>query len=197
MFLTINTDQKFDFTPDNPSFNQQLLLSKITGSKKKIFKNLDWPTAQMHNAVPELNDAMEYHKKDKLKNSNVSFTLNLKTNNSYYLELPSGLDDDQVDLYVNGNKIDVAARDDQSRLIDIANKQKGQKIRINFILKNKFLDLSAANLWSLKTKQLKQILQQFKKQQPSTYQPASLLISSSNFYTANKKRSGFDYSLQQ
>ena len=187
LFLTINTDQKFDFTPDNPSFNQQLLLSKITGSKKKIFKNLDWPTAQMHNAVPELNDAMEYHKKDKLKNSNVSFTLNLKTNNSYYLELPSGLDDDQVDLYVNGNKIDVAARDDQSRLIDIANKQKGQKIRINFILKNKFLDLSAANLWSLKTKQLKQILQQFKKQQPSTYQPASLLISSSNFYTANKK----------
>ena len=126
---------------------------------------------------------MQYSRKKNANESRIIFNFKPQTNDSYYLELPGDIDDNSVDMSINGTNVDVSVRDQNTRLINLGSRQCGQRIQIVFTLKNNDLNLNAANLWRLDTNKLEHQIATFKKQQPRFKQISALVIKSNNFTT--------------
>lgn len=127
---------------------------------------------------------MQYTRKKNSKESRVIFTFRPQTDDSYYLELPGDIDDNTINMYVNGQSINVAVRDQNTRLINLGSKQRGQRIQIAFTLKGNSFNLNAANLWRLNTNKLDHEITAFKKKQPTIKQTSLLVLKSSTFATS-------------
>lgn len=181
LFLTPDSTTKIHFDEDNPTRNQVLLFNKITANKSPLFHSIILPSTKTINATPNLDNNLEFTQKNISNNASISFTLTPSTQNSYYLELPDTLNNDQTDLFINGTNINIDTRDPQSRLINFAYHQKGQKIKITFNIKNRKLDLNGINLWELNNPAVSQLSQQFLQNQPSFSQKG--LIIRSHFST--------------
>lgn len=182
-FLTANAPGKIKFVQDNPVHNQELLFQKITGSSQKLFKNIDWPDPQTVGVNAWPGGWMQYDRKKNAKQSTITFNLKIDNDGSYYLELPNGVDENQIDLFINNEQIDLVTRDGQSHLINIANYSKGRKVKISFTLKENGLNLNAANIWCLNINKMNQILTQFNHNQPQIYKRNPLVLQTSAFKT--------------
>lgn len=170
LFLTSASATRIHFDEDNPTRNQALLFNKITANKSPLFHSIILPSAKTINATSSPDNNLEFTQKNIAKHASISFTLTPSTQNSYYLELPNTLNNDQTDLFINGASINIDTRDPQSRLINFAYHQKGQKIKITFNIKNRKLDLNGINLWELNNSAVSQLSQQFLQNQPSFFQ---------------------------
>lgn len=187
VFKLNQSNSHLKFNDDTPIENQQLLLKKITDTKEKVFRRLIWPDPQLKGVNAWDGGWMQYTKKKKANQSEVTFALTAKSNNSYYLEIPNGIDEDQASLYVNNAKVDLSVRDSQAHLINLGHNQKGTKIVFTFVLNQKTFNLNSANLWSLNTTSLNRILQKYQRQQPQLWQTNSLVLHSNQFSTDKKQ----------
>lgn len=162
-FLTNLPNYKLRFLTNAPITNQERLYRYITNNNEPLFTQVTFPHGQMVNLSETPGSFMEYSKKQKTKASKISFNIKLKTNDSYYLELPATLSEQDCSLYVNGAEISMETRDSQARLINLANNQKGQNLHIVFNLKNPTLNLSELSLWHLQTAKLNKAMKKFNK----------------------------------
>ena len=118
------------------------LLTKIkffqaaTGSKAQLFHNVIWPDSKKINVSSWDGGWMQYSKKKHNKESRVVFNFRPQTDDSYYIELPGEIDENTTNMYVNGQSINLDVRDQNTRLINLGSKQRGQRIQIVFTLKN-------------------------------------------------------------
>ncbi|RVU70066.1 MULTISPECIES: YfhO family protein [Lactobacillus] len=187
-FLSPTKDLKAQFFGDNPAVNQEQLLQEVTGKKELVFQPLPWPQAKLTGVSTWSHNPHQYTAKKGAKKSQVSFVLKTSHPGSYYLEMPHGLQSEQVTLLVNGQDINLDVRDSQAHLINLGHFHHQTNLELTFILKNSTLNLSTANLWLLKTKQLTQILHAFKGQQPSVKQTSPLTLTTNSFTTKQKMR---------
>lgn len=183
LFLSPNPTKKIKFDPSDITNNQNKFFQVVTGSKEDLFHNVIWPDAKKINASGWEGGWMQYSRKKNANESRIIFNFKPQTNDSYYLELPGDIDDNSVDMSINGTNVDVSVRDQNTRLINLGSRQCGQRIQIVFTLKNNDLNLNAANLWRLDTNKLEHQIATFKKQQPRFKQISALVIKSNNFTT--------------
>lgn len=184
-FLSPTSTKKIKFDPTNITENQNKLFEAATGSKINLFHRVIWPDPQKINVSSWDGGWMQYSKK-KNHTARLIFNLRPKTNRSYYLELPGNIDDNSIDMYVNGTNINLTVRDQNTRLINLGSRQQGQRIQIVITLKKQDLDLNAANLWCLNTEKLTKRIHSLKQKQPKFTQTSALVIKSNSF-TTNKK----------
>ena len=166
LFLTPKSTTKVKFDSTDITGNQNKFFEAATGKQTQLFSSVTWPDPKLINISGWDGGWMQYTKKDKAKEGRVIFNFKPQTDDSYYLELPGDIDNDSISLTVNGNSINTDVRDQNSRLINLGSRQRGQTIHVVFTLKNNQLNLNAANLWCLNTKQLEQIMDKFKQKQP-------------------------------
>lgn len=183
LFLTPKSTTKVKFDSTDITGNQNKFFEAATGKQTQLFSSVTWPDPKLINISSWDGGWMQYTKKDKAKEGRVIFNFKPQTDNSYYLELPGDIDNDSISLTVNGNSINTDVRDQNSRLINLGSRQRGQTIHVVFTLKNNQLNLNAANLWCLNTKQLEQIMDKFKQKQPQFKQTSALTIHSNSFST--------------
>lgn len=172
---------------DEPLQNQEAVLKQILHSKSNFIRDLIWPDSHLINASGYPGGWRQYNQKKAFKKSMVTFVLSLKNNRSYYLELPDGLDENEASLFINHKQVSLEVRDDQNHLINIGTGAPGKKAYLAFVLKQKHLDLNAANLWSIDTQLLNKKIKQFKQKQPKFRQTSSLTLSSNVFTTKRKQ----------
>ncbi|WP_308556846.1 YfhO family protein [uncultured Lactobacillus sp.] len=183
LFLTPKSTEKIKFDSNNITGNQNKFFTAATGIKEKLFFNVIWPDPEKINVSSWDGGWMQYTKKNKAKEARVIFNFKPNTDDSYYLELPGDIDDNSIDLTVNGNRINTSVRDQNARLINLGSRQRGQRIHIVFTLKGNELNLNAANLWRLNTKKLEQTMLTFKQKQPHFKQTSALVLRSNSFTT--------------
>lgn len=185
LFLSPNSNQiKFD--PTNITNNQTKLFQAATGSKAKLFNPVIWPDPHKTNVSSLEGGWMQYSVKKKNQPAKLIFNLKPQTDSSYYLELPGDVDDDAIDMTINGSQVNLSVRDANTRLINLGSRQRGQRIQITITLKKGNLDLTAANLWRLNTEKLNAATTAFKKNQPQFKQTSALTIKSTSFSTKKK-----------
>ena len=91
-----------------------------------------------------------------------------------------------LDVYKRqGQSINLDVRDQNTRLINLGSKQRGQRIQIVFTLKNNNLNLTSASIWRLNVQRLNHEMNIFNKKQPVIRQTSPLVIKS-NTFTINK-----------
>ncbi|MGQ5709610.1 YfhO family protein [Lactobacillus sp. PSON] len=176
-FLTNSQNHKPHLFTNAPITNQERLYRYITNNDEQLFTRIILPNGQLTNLSETPGNWMEYSKKQKTKASKISFNIKLKTNDSYYLELPATLSAQDCSLFVNGAEIVMETRDSQARLINVANNQKGQNLHIVFNPKNPTLNLSELSLWHLQTQKLNKSMQEFNKYQPKIKQINPIVLS--------------------
>lgn len=186
LFLSPVSSSKVKFDPDNITQNQTQLLQAVIGKKVELFHSVIWPDPKEINVSSWDGGWMQYSKKKKDHLAHLIFNLRPKTNSSYYLELPGDIDENAIEMYVNGNYVNLAVRDANTRLINLGSKQLGQRIQIAITLKKDNLNLNASNLWRLDTEKLTQTIQSFKQKQPKFTQPLALVLKSNHFSTDKK-----------
>ncbi|KRO14475.1 YfhO family protein [Lactobacillus helveticus] len=186
LFLSPTTTRKVKFDPTNITKNQTQLLQAATGRNINLFHHVIWPDPKKINVSSWDGGWMQYSKKKKNQEARLIFNLRPQTNSSYYLELPGDIDDNAIDMYINGSYINLTVRDSNTRLINLGSRQRGQRIQIEITLKKDNLDLNAANLWRLDTPKLVQEMRSFKQNQPQFTQQSALVLKSNHFST-NKK----------
>lgn len=184
LFLSPTKTQKIKFDPANITINQNKFFQATTGSKSQLFHSIIWPDPKKINVSSWDGGWMQYTKKKNNKESRVIFNFRPQTDDSYYLELPGDIDDNAVDLYVNGQSINLAVRDQNTRLINLGSRQSGQRIQLVFTLKNHELNLNSASIWRLNTKELNRAIKSFKKKQPTIKQTSPLVVKSNSFTIA-------------
>lgn len=183
LFLSPDATKKIKFDSSDITGNQTKFFEAATGNKQKLFSSVIWPDPKLINVSSWDGGWMQYTKKNKNQEGRVIFNFKPQTDDSYYLELPGDVDEDLIDLTVNGTNITTSVRDQNSRLINLGSRQRGQTIHLVFTLKNNQLNLNAANLWRLNTKKLEQTMTAFKKRQPQFKQTSALTIRSNAFTT--------------
>lgn len=183
LFLTPKPTEKIKFDSNDITGNQNKFFAAATGIKEKLFTNIIWPDPKKVNVSSWEGGWMQYTKKNKAKEARVIFNFTPQTDDSYYLELPGDIDENAIDLTVNGTNINTSVRDSNARLINLGSRQRGQRIHVVFTLKNNELNLNAANLWRINTKNLEQAMTAFKKKQPHFKQASALMLKSSSFTT--------------
>lgn len=174
-----------NYFENQPIKNQQSFYTAATGDKTTLFTTINLPTAQLENAKASGNST--YQKKVLTQAATISFTFTPKTNNSYYLQLPANLTGKIVSFTINGESVDIDARYDQVKLLNIANKQKGKKIVLSFtLLKNK-VNLANIIIWELNSKHLTTTLTKLKKNQPIVKETKAGTIETSTFTTSGNQ----------
>ncbi|MCZ3622663.1 YfhO family protein [Lactobacillus mulieris] len=174
-----------NYFENQPIKNQQSFYTAATGDKTTLFTTINLPTAQLENAKASGNST--YQKKVLTQAATISFAFTPKTNNSYYLQLPANLTGKIVSFTINGESVDIDARYDQVKLLNIANKQKGKKIVLSFtLLKNK-VNLANIIIWELNSKHLTTTLTKLKKNQPIVKETKAGTIETSTFTTSGNQ----------
>lgn len=174
-----------NYFENEPIKNQQSFYTAATGDKTNLFTTINLPNAQLENA--KTNGNFNYQKKVFSQTATVSFTFTPQTNNSYYLQLPANLTGKVASLTINGENVDIEARYDQVRLINIANKQKGKKLVLTFtLLKNK-ANLANIVIWELNSKHLTDTLIKLKENQPTVKEIKAGTIETSTFTTSGSQ----------
>ncbi|WP_212780388.1 YfhO family protein [Lactobacillus corticis] len=192
-----NTSNQVAFKENSPIVNQTNLLGNILGKKLTLFHSLAWPTkVQTQNASKWPGSWLQYDRKNSKNEASVSFTFTPQDNDSYYLELPSGMNNNSVGVYLNGVKLDNTTRDDQYQLINLARMAKGQKLTLKLTFNSNSLNLNQAVLWHFNQQDLQKMLQRFNQKQPTTKQTGALSLKTSTFTTskATKLKSTIPYS---
>lgn len=187
LYLTTSPQANLPLDPSTPLQNQQNLIKQALNSRTDYITHLAWPKPSL-TACRHFKNSRTFISFASRHQSKVSFTLPLKTKESYYLELPAGLEENQMALDVNQQAKDLTVRDSQNHLLNLAFNAKGTKLTLTFILRNKQLDLNGADLWLLKITKLNRDLRRFKQDQPRFYQPRALELTSSKFRTKKKTR---------
>lgn len=183
LFFKINSAKKLSLKSGDPIGNQTKILQNILGTNEKFFTSLDLPdNPEVHNVDAWPGGWRQYDRIKKNKDSSVSFVFKPKTNDPYYFELPSDINNDVASMYVNGNSVDTDSLGSSPKLINIASNAKGQTIRINFLLHTSSINLTNARIWRLNTKKLQTKIKAYNKTQPTVYQtsPLSLKMTADN-----------------
>lgn len=186
LFLTPQKTQKINFESLNITGNQTQFFQAVTGSKMQLFKQINWPQAKLINVTNLNNNQLQYNRKNSNKVARIIFNFKAKTDDSYYIEIPGEIDDNTISMTVNGTNINLAVRDQNTRLINLGSHQRGQRLQITIDLKKDKLDLNGVHLWSLNTQKLEQIMHHFKQKQPSFRQTSALALKSNSFSTKKK-----------
>lgn len=174
-----------NYFENQPIKNQQSFYTAATGDKTNLFTAINLPTAQLENAKASGNST--YQKKGLTQVATISYSFTPKTNNSYYLQLPASLTGKIVSFTINGESVDIDARYDQVKLLNIANKQKGKKLVLSFtLLKNK-VNLANIIIWELNSKHLTTTLTKLKENQPIVKETKAGTIETSTFTTSGNK----------
>ncbi|EEX23980.1 hypothetical protein ETI37_06045 [Lactobacillus mulieris] len=174
-----------NYFENQPIKNQQSFYTAATGDKTNLFTAINLPTAQLENAKASGNST--YQKKVLTQVATISYSFTPKTNNSYYLQLPASLTGKIVSFTINGESVDIDARYDQVKLLNIANKQKGKKLVLSFtLLKNK-VNLANIIIWELNSKHLTTTLTKLKENQPIVKETKAGTIETSTFTTSGNK----------
>lgn len=174
-----------NYFENQPIKNQQSFYTAATGDKTNLFTAINLPTAQLENAKASGNST--YQKKVLTQVATISYSFTPKTNNSYYLQLPASLTGKIVSFTINGESVDIDARYDQVKLLNIANKQKGKKLVLSFtLLKNK-VNLANIIIWELNSKHLTTTLTKLKENQPIVKETKAGTIETSTFKTSGNK----------
>ena len=164
-----------------PAQNQEAMLNNILGKKLKLFHNVVWPDAHLQNTTGWPGSWLQYNRKKMTKPSKVSFDFVPSTNDAYYLDLPGNIEQKQASLSVNNALIDTSNLSGDDKLINLANHQKGQTIKITFVIYEKSLNLNAASIVRLNTTALTKQLKRLKQHQPITRQVTPLKLMTSDF----------------
>lgn len=186
IFMAPVNNQKLTFNGDEPAYNQQKLLQNIIGKKTIFFQQIPFPKPTLSGSVYS-KISRQYTKKKNAKQSKITFSIPLKNNDAYYLQLPSGLDNTQMSLYVNNQEVDLTVRDEQSHLISLAHNQKGTKLIVTMVMNQMDLDLSQIKLFELNTTKLNNAIKKLKLNAPSVYQNG-LKLTTSTFTSTKKQR---------
>lgn len=187
LFTTDFHDQQLNFVDDNPALNQNKLLQYLTKAKIQSFKLVNWPMPKLEN-LKQQNINHRYLVKNAGKQANLTFNIKLKSNDSYYLNIPSGINEDDIDLFVNDQRIDLTSRDDQDHLINLASRQKGLNLKIVFALKQSALDFIDFNLYRFNNQLVKRSFLSLNKNQPIPHMNSALSIKTNNFKLSKKKQ---------
>lgn len=186
IFLDNNDFKKVHFISDNPLYNQQLLLQKMIGTSADFIDYSYLPKLKTQNALAVNTSSLEFQKSPKVNNAKIIFELTIKDYNDYYLQLPMGISPKNANLIINGRSINLDIRDDQSRLINIINHKKGEKVSIVFEMLNNELNLNELKLWKIDTNKLAKSLIKFNQKQPSFKQTSAFTLKA-NFKTTTEK----------
>lgn len=180
IFLSQNTSKNFTFIPDQPALNQERLLNFILNQNTQIMHELPLPKAKLQNAkfLPNTHTCLT---KDEQNNSYLTYQLHLKTNDSYYLQLPAGLEENQVSLTINGKTVNLEVCDDQTHLLNVANEQKGITLKLKFQLLQKQVAFDGLSLYRINNPKLQQNLLAFKQVQLQIRRVNPLYLASNNF----------------
>lgn len=181
LYLTPCPQASISLEPDAPLQNQQNLLKQALNSRQDYLTSVSWPRPKLK-AVSQLQHSHSYIRLGGChKVSEITFLLPLKKQRSYYLELPAGLEQTAMELLVNGQALNLAVRDSQDHLLNLAASPKAKQIKLTFLLKKKELNLSGVNLWAINMAKLKKSLHHFNKGQPHIYHPHPLEVTTSAF----------------
>ncbi|MBD5429915.1 YfhO family protein [Lactobacillus sp.] len=185
LFFKINSSKKLTLKSGDPVGNQTRILQNILGTNEKFFTSLDLPdNPETRNADAWPGGWRQYDRIKKNKDSSVSFFFKPQTNDPYYFELPSDINNAAASMYVNGNSVDTDSLGNSPKLINFASNDKGQTIRINFLLHTSSINLTNARIWRLNTNKLQSTIKKYNKTQPTVYQTSALSLK----MTANNSR---------
>lgn len=184
LFFTITSSHNFKLKDGDPIYNQTNLLQQILGNQTYFYTALAFPKPVLRNSKAWKNSWHVYSTINKKFDSSVSFTIIPSTNDPYYLELPSYVNDDNATLTINGKEIDTSDLGNGFKLINLTSRQKNHPVHVTFTLKNHTLDLSTARLWTFDTTYYSRVMKHYLKNQPTIYQTSPLSL---NFnYHANQ-----------
>lgn len=181
------TAKNSKYINNDPIKNQEHFWQAITGSKKQLFKKIPLRNAKRSGVFSPRNSPNLYLIKHTQKYHAVSFSVTLNNNDSYYLLLPIGLTNKQIDLVINQDHPNLTVRDDQSHLINIANQQRGQHLKISFILTSNQVDLTNVQLYCFNNQLFMKEIHQFKQKQPKIQKISSLKLQTKSFSTKKKQ----------
>lgn len=190
LFFKINSSKKISLKSGDPVGNQTRLLQNILGTKETFFTSLDLPdNPEVHNVDAWPGGWRQYDRINKNKDSSVSFVIKPKTNDPYYFELPSDIDNDTASMYINGNSVDTDSLGNSPKLVNFASNDKGQTVRINFLLHTSSINLTNARIWRLNINKLQSAIKKYNKTQPTVYQtsPLSLKMTANNAKKTTQK----------
>lgn len=197
LFFKINSTKKLFLKSGDPVGNQTRLLQNILDTKETFFTALDLPdNPEVRNIDAWPGSWRQYDRINKNKDSSVSFIFKPTTNDPYYFELPSHIDKDTASMYINGNSVDTDSLGNSPKLINFASNNKGQTVRINFLLHTSSINLTNARIWQLNTNKLQSVIKKYNKTQPTVYQtsPLSLKMTVNNKKATDKLASTIPFS---
>ncbi|MDO4670499.1 MAG: YfhO family protein [Aerococcus sp.] len=105
-----------------------------------------------------------YEKKDRTQDAFINVKIKIKTDDPYYLTLPGNLDSDDVEFYLNGEKMAYDTSFRHTQVYNIADKAKGETLTFSLKLKANHLLLDYLNLYSLDQSAFNQVIQKVKTQ---------------------------------
>lgn len=176
LIFTINSTHKFNLKDSDPIYNQTNLLQQILNNQTYFYTSLAFPKPILRNSKAWKNSWHIYNIVNKKFDSSVSFTFIPSTNNPYYLELPSYVNNDNAILTINGKEIDTSDLGNGFKLINLTSQRKNHPIHVTFLLKEHTLDLSTARLWTFDSNYYSQIITRYLKTQPKIYQTSPLSL---------------------
>lgn len=185
LFFTLNSTSNFSLKDGDPIYNQTNLLQQILGHQTYFYTALAFPKPILRNAKAWKSSWHVYSTINKKFDSSVSFTIVPSTNDPYYLELPSYVNQDNATLIINGKEIDTNDLGTGFKLINLTSQQKNHPIHVTFNLKSHTLDLSTARLWTFDATSYQHVMQKYLQNQPTIYQTSSLSLKF-NYHTNQK-----------
>ncbi len=169
------------FESDQPIMNQQRFYQTIFGKQTSLVHRSRWPHAVLKHAKRVANQPQHYQRQASHRFASVSLAYQVRTSDTYYLELPRQLNSTNLTLTVNGVKLTDEVRDEQTQLINICQQAKGQTLAIKLTFSSPSLNLTTIKLWRLKQRALHQRLKHYRLAQPTTYEVNPLQLSVTPF----------------
>ncbi|MDN6028348.1 MAG: YfhO family protein [Lactobacillus sp.] len=169
------------FESDQPIKNQQRFYQTIFGKQTSLFHRNRWPHAVLKHAKRVANQPQHYQRQASHQFASVSLTYQVRTSDTYYLELPRQLNSTNLTLMVNGVKLTNEVREEQTQLINICQQAKGQTLAIKLTFSSPSLDLTTIKLWRLNQRVLHQRLKHYQLAQPTICEVSPLQLSVTPF----------------
>lgn len=136
----MGSDKVLDFNmySNYPLKLQQNMFNSLVGNhnNNKIFESQKFANIELNNLFPVyINNKKLYEQKDTRIPSSVTYTVEAKTNDSYYLTLPGHMSD-YADVTINGLTLNQYAIYSNTVAVNLGANNKGQTYKIVFQLKN-------------------------------------------------------------
>ncbi|MDO4680103.1 MAG: YfhO family protein [Aerococcus sp.] len=153
-----------DTTSDNQTDDKT---SDTDSTDKQTFFNVEnYQNVQLINADAATPNRVNtfYEKKDKSQEAFINVKIKIPTDDPYYLTIPGNLDTDDVEFYLNGEKMAYDASFRHTQVYNIADKQAGETVTFSLKLKANHLTLDYLNIYSLNQSAFDNVMQVVKAQ---------------------------------